>query len=79
MLFPNPAQTDLHLSLKSSYIGKLTINIINLMGQVIYKENIEKSASSFDTNFNVSSYSKGLYLIQVVSPIEIFTKRFCIN
>ena len=79
ILFPNPAQTDLHLILNSSYTGKLSINIINLIGQVIYQENIEKSAASFHTNFNVSSYSKGLYLIQVVSPIEIFTKRFCIN
>lgn len=79
MLFPNPAQTDLHLILNSSYMGKLTINIINLMGQVIYQENIEKSASSFDTNFNVSGYSKGLYLIQVISPTQIFNKRFCVK
>lgn len=78
-LFPNPSQNDLYLSLNASYVGKLTIKIINLLGQVIYKENIEKSASSFDTNFNVSSYSKGLYLIQVISPTEIFTKRFCVN
>lgn len=49
------------------------------MGQVVYKENLEKSASSFATIFDVSSYSKGLYLIQVSSPTETFNKRFCVN
>lgn len=79
MLYPNPTQRDLFLRLNSSYIGKLTVNIINLMGQVIYKENIEKSASSFTTNFNVSNFSKGLYLIQLITPIEIFNERFFVN
>jgi hypothetical protein len=79
MLFPNPAQTDLNLSLNSSYAGKLTIKIINVMGQVIDIENVEKKATSFNLNFNVSSYSKGLYFIQVISPDKISTKRFYVN
>lgn len=78
-LFPNPARTDLNLSFNSSYIGMLAIQIIDLKGQVIYKEHIEKSASTFTTDLHVGNYSKGLYLMQVISPTGIVSERFALD
>jgi len=51
---------------------KAKINIINYLGQVIYSKNI--LLNEFNNKEILSIYSKGIYLVKIISDQEIFLK-----
>jgi hypothetical protein len=71
-IFPNPTNSILNLQLAPNFVNG-TINIFNLLGkQVLTKEINSNNFAPLD----VTTLSKGLYLIKVTSGNNTQTKRF---
>lgn len=60
-VFPNPANNILHIKT----CDNTKIEIINLTGRVIYNTNVNCKTDLF--SIDISGYSKGLYLVKLVS------------
>lgn len=60
-LFPNPANSQLNITIPKSFSGIKTIQIINLLGQIenVYQENKNQ------TRIDISSLNSGLHFIRV--------------
>lgn len=73
-IFPNPANNIVSVN---AAISIKTVSIINYLGQVIMSKTAELVKQ---TNIDVSSFSKGIYLLQVeMESGEVFTEKLIIN
>jgi uncharacterized Ntn-hydrolase superfamily protein len=73
-LSPNPAQTELTLSIDPS-MGSATYKVINIDGKVIF-ESKEQKINEKTLQINVSELSIGLYFIRVSSNLGETTLKF---
>ncbi|HXC06598.1 MAG TPA: T9SS type A sorting domain-containing protein [Bacteroidia bacterium] len=60
-LFPNPANNQVTLDLGQIPSGEVLVSLINMQGQKVYSEIFTAQSAQFD----VSKFSKGMYLVQV--------------
>jgi hypothetical protein len=76
-LYPNPANSNINVSLLNSSEAINSVQIHNLLGKNI-KEVI--NSSSNDVNIDVSDLSKGIYLVQITTQSDLkITKKLIIQ
>ncbi|NVO04037.1 MAG: T9SS type A sorting domain-containing protein [Bacteroidetes bacterium] len=59
-VYPNPATDQITIELPNSETGKIELSIVNLMGQMIYKQETFDNSKIID----ISQFAEGIYLIQ---------------
>lgn len=77
VIYPNPASNQISVAL--NYTGtanQATIQIVNLLGEVVYSEIGNDVNSSFSQNISISFLAPGMYSMRCVLNDEIFTTQF---
>jgi PKD repeat protein len=62
---PNPVQGSFELKIQNQYLGKLDIELSNLLGNPIAKYSEEKMEETFKKSFNTTRLSPGVYLMRL--------------
>ena len=73
-IFPNPTNGIINFEINS--IAKLSMEIVNLSGQTIYKN------TELDNNFkmlDLSEYSKGIYFVKISDNVEVKIQKIIIE
>jgi len=73
-VFPNPAKNSISVDLSSFDGQALTLKVINMLGQELYRES-ESSAGSGLKTINISGWSDGTYLISVETGTSLVTQK----
>jgi hypothetical protein len=68
-VYPNPALDETIVAFQQSQSGKLSIQLIDLLGQVVDQKNITSTVGLNQVKFDVSQLSKGMYFVQIVGDI----------
>lgn len=68
-LYPNPANTEAFINVELKERAKLSINIINTIGQVVYSQNVSLQAGKQLLNIPVSNLAQGLYTLSVTDDM----------
>jgi hypothetical protein len=71
-VYPNPADEMLHVNIQLNAISDLTIKITNTVNQAVYTKKLSNIKTHTGT-IDVSEWSSGLYLMQVMSDEGIKT------
>jgi hypothetical protein len=61
LIFPNPASTEVHISIQRSSTEKNHLDIFNQIGTKVYSEDISSTSFSIDC----SSFAKGIYFVKL--------------
>jgi hypothetical protein len=64
-VFPNPTTGVFTLNLENTN-GNYIFQITDIKGQVLQAENVEVIGNTFNTQFDLSSYAKGMYFLRVI-------------
>ncbi len=78
-VFPNPASNNITISIDYSVSGKFTIEIINLVGQIVYTEVIEKNNTVFTKDIDLSNITRGAYLMKYSNNGNIGYEKLILN
>ena len=65
-IFPNPAKNELTVSSKQ-FKDKSEIKVFDLFGRIIFQSPIKNQQTSI--TLDVSGFSKGVYFVEVISPL----------
>lgn len=76
ILFPNPADNEIQLSLKSSFRGKLFIQITDLLGREILQREVEKKDEKMSTKLGITNLPKGAYFLKINGLNYFEIKKF---
>jgi YD repeat-containing protein len=72
-LYPNPATNYIHINLKQqTNLQNTTVSIYNIQGQQLLQQNI----SQLQTEINIQSLAKGIYIIKVINGNEVMQGKF---
>lgn len=74
VVFPNPAIDEIAVSIPSSFAEIITVEIINLLGKVVYSDQQVMSGSSI--RINVSNLQSGVYILRCGKGNSWNTNRF---
>lgn len=79
-IYPNPVQSTFNLEFNSgAYEGAVKVLMMNIEGKVILQEDLSKFGESILIPFNVTSYSKGLYQLQIILGDRVISRKLMIN
>lgn len=77
LLYPNPAQNNIHLDLKTEYDGQgIDVVIFDMIGRVIQSNIYQTNSAGQSTiNINISNLTKGSYLLRYKKEDDPNTKN----
>jgi hypothetical protein len=76
-LYPNPATSEVYISLSDKTYSNFDITIANSLGQVLQnKTNIDNTSIA---TINVSNYASGIYFVTIKAGESIATKKLVIQ
>jgi len=64
VVYPNPSSGIFNIDLKSDV---KSIRVVNLLGQEVYNEAISSKTAETTKEINLSSYSRGMYIINITN------------
>lgn len=62
VIYPNPSHGQFNMEFKNEIKN---IKISNMLGQMVYEENVEQSAAGTSKNMDLSRFENGIYIINV--------------
>ncbi len=77
-IYPNPTNKTVAIKIQSNNPQSTTISIIDIQGKTIFSETLQNSGKLTKT-LDLSTYSKGIYLIKVETPVEQITQKIVIE
>jgi len=78
-IFPNPAHSILNIELTLIKPTNTITNIFDLSGKIIYSEEKHNPVGKINNSINVSSLSKGIYFLRIVSDNSVINKKVIIE
>ncbi|MBL0355982.1 MAG: T9SS type A sorting domain-containing protein [Chitinophagaceae bacterium] len=74
-VYPNPAKDNMYVTFNSNESGKTTLNITDLSGKVVYSTTLLLNAGLNRIPFNIATLSKGTYLLKMILPGKIISRK----
>jgi hypothetical protein len=78
-IYPNPASNNLTVNVLSKETTKANLVITNLMGQVVYSQNVALETGANQFNLSVLNYSSGFYLVNVKTSKGSSTQKLIVR
>jgi aminopeptidase N len=78
-LTPNPAKDNLTLSFKGEKAEKIMLEIVNELGQIVLKNNIEAQFGDNSTTLNIHDLPTGFYVLKLSTASKIGVQKFVKN
>ena len=78
-LFPNPATSELNVQFIVAEQQDISINIYNTIGQVVKQLNYNDFSGQYNETLDVSTLSREVYFIQLVTQNGIYTEKFVLT
>jgi hypothetical protein len=77
-LFPNPAHGSVHLSIDQLMLQNGTLKISDVLGNVVYEENLPAINGIFSEDIT-TSFSPGIYFVRINSGEKYFVKKLVVE
>ena len=80
VLYPNPATTELHCRLALASDDIISIEIMDVLGQVVNPTTLQKASTGINTiTSDLTGFRAGLYFLQIGTPGGILRKPFIVE
>jgi subtilisin family serine protease len=77
-LYPNPASSSTNLYVKRD-VAQLSWQLLDLSGKVLSQDDVQNIADGQTITIDLSRWSKGIYLLQIVADDDRYTTRIMIQ
>ncbi len=74
-IYPNPFLSAINLTLNKQGLRKLKITIHNTLGHIVYQIDEPSLTNSYSTSIDMTSFSKGIYLVDLTIDDERTTRK----
>ena len=78
-VYPNPNTGQFILEMNIPETQDIKLSIINMLGQQVYSEKLNKIQGSYQKQIDISTYSKGIYNLQLLGDKMLVNKKIIIE
>lgn len=77
--YPNPNNGRFNLKFKLDQPKEVTVKVMDILGNEVYKERIIDFNGSYDNQIDLSGKEKGIYILQIIQKKKSLTKKILIE
>ncbi len=78
-IYPNPSRDVFNISFTSEEIQDLEVRVINLIGEELINESLEKFIGEYTKAINLANYTKGIYFLEISTNNGIINKKMILQ
>ncbi len=78
-IYPNPNIGIFTITLSNIIMDKLSINITNILGELVYATQEENTSADFNKQLNLQNLACGTYFIQIKNADKVYTQKLIIS
>ena len=78
-VYPNPSRDVFNVEFTSESKQSIEVRVVNLVGEIIFTENLKDFEGEYSHSFNLSEYSKGIYLLELDTDNGIVNKKLILQ
>ncbi|HJM16330.1 MAG TPA: T9SS type A sorting domain-containing protein, partial [Flavobacteriales bacterium] len=78
-VYPNPSRDIFNVSFTSEDVQNLEVRIINVIGEVVYTEDLNEFVGEYTKQVDLSTYTKGVYLLEIDTDNGIINKKLILQ
>ncbi|MCQ2284534.1 MAG: T9SS type A sorting domain-containing protein [Bacteroidales bacterium] len=79
MIYPNPAVNTMNVAISSEESANASLAIYNLMGQIVYSENVALNEGNNIVNVNINNLNAGIYMVNVKTAKGTATQKLIVR
>jgi hypothetical protein len=78
-IYPNPTKGKFNIVIEGTIHQNFSLDIMNLEGRVVKHQKIYVNQAIFNQQIDLSSFSKGVYLVRLMNESLIITKKLIVQ
>jgi hypothetical protein len=78
-VYPNPSRDIFNVSFTSEDVQNLEVRIINVIGEVVYTENLEQFIGQYTIQVDLATYTKGIYFLEITTDNGVINKKLILQ
>ena len=78
-IYPNPSRDIFNVRFTSESIQSIDVRVVNLIGEIIFTENLVDFEGEYSHSFNLSEYSKGIYFLELETENGKINKKLILQ
>ena len=78
-IYPNPSRDIFNVTFTSEDIQDLEVRIINVVGEVVYTENLEQFVGEYTKAIDLATYTKGVYFLEITTNDGVVNKKLILQ
>ena len=78
-IYPNPTRDIFNIGFTSDYKQSIEIRVVNLVGEIIFTENLDNFVGEYTNTFYLEEYPKGVYLLELDTDNGTVNKKLILQ
>ena len=78
-VYPNPSRDVFNVSFTSEDVQNLEVRIINVIGEVVYTENLIEFVGKYTKQVDLAAYAKGVYFLEITTDNGVINKKLILQ
>jgi len=78
-VYPNPSRDIFNVTFTSEDVQDLEVRVINIVGEVVYTENLEQFVGEYTKAIDLATYTKGVYFLEITTNNGVVNKKLILQ
>ena len=78
-IYPNPSRDVFNISFVSEEKQNLRVRILNVIGEEVYKEDLQQFIGEYVKSINLEQYNKAIYFLEIETDDGVITKKLILQ
>ena len=78
-IYPNPSKNVFNIAFISDDVQNIELRIINVIGEVIYNEELQQFVGEYTRKVDLTNYKKGVYFLDVTTNDGVVNKKLILQ
>jgi len=78
-VYPNPSRDVFNVTFTSEDVQDLEVRVINIVGEVLYTDNLEQFVGEYTKSVDLATYTKGVYFLEISTNNGVVNKKLILQ
>ena len=78
-IYPNPSRDVFNISFVSEEKQNWRVRILNVIGEEVYKENLQQFVGEYVKSINLEQYNKAIYFLEIETDDGVINKKLILQ
>jgi len=78
-VYPNPSRDVFNVAFTSEDVQDLEVRVVNIVGEVIYTEDLQQFVGEYTKSVDLATYTKGVYFLEITTNNGVVNKKLILQ